>query len=185
MQFPSFILWRQGDRRYLALAAGLVVLLVAVLVAFYVVCTVGRVEGASMAPTLLPDERVLLTRGYGQPARGDIVDIATTEAGGVKGSMLKRVVALPGDTLRVVGDVAYVNGEESDVVPDAIVGGDTRVFFDGTVPDGAVYVLGDNRPVSLDSRFVGPVPLETIRGRVVAVISPVTRFRLVTPPPER
>jgi signal peptidase I len=93
--------------------------------------------------------------------------------------IIKRVVALPGDKVEIRADVAYVNGvREPDygqiVVRDASVNASEQV-----VPKGTLYVLGDNRPVSEDSRFIGPIQLSGVLGRAVAVFSPVTRVRIV------
>jgi signal peptidase I len=90
--------------------------------------------------------------------------------------LIKRVVALPGDTVEVIGDSAWVNGRLSDAAPTASVGTKSYRIGPMTVPDGTVYVLGDNRPVSLDSRGIGFVPLATIDGKAVAIIFPPFRI---------
>ena len=178
MERPRFIVWREQDRRHLLLMVLLAVALGMLVTLFFIVCRVVRVEGDSMYPALLPGDRVLVTRGYGDPTPGDIVSVTVTDRGKRVG-VLKRVVALPGDTVSFAGDVAYVNGAPSYVAPQAIIGADARVIDPFVVPEGTIIVLGDNRPVSLDSRFIGPVPLEDVEGRVGVVLMPVTRFQVI------
>jgi signal peptidase I len=175
-----FILWRDQDRAYLGLLAVLAAVFTAVVLVFFVVFTAVRVEGDSMEPVLLPDDRVLVTRAYVDPRRGDIVAADMQTETGQEG-VIKRVVALPGDEVVVEGDLIYVNGALSDAAPQAIVvarGPRSRPMI---VPPDHVYLAGDNRPISYDSRFAGPVPLEAVTGRVVAVFSPATRWRLIPP----
>jgi signal peptidase I len=178
MQPPRFIPWRDSDRSYLTLAVLLAVLLGMLIGTLYIVFTVVRVDGDSMAPVLLDEDRALVTKRYSNPRRGDIISLAMLDSGTSQGA-LKRVIGLPGDTVEVVGDVAYVNGQPSESAPDAVIGPDATLFEAIEVPEGAVYVLGDNRPVSLDSRFVGVIPLAQVQGKVVAIISPVTRFHVI------
>jgi signal peptidase I len=175
---PRFILWRDQDRPYLKLLLALAVAFASVVVIFYIVFTSVRVEGESMFPALFPDDHVLVTRGYESPRVGDVVSAyVTTELG--REGVIKRVVALPGDTVEVRGDTVYVNGTLSEAAPEPILATDVPVLDPLVVPEGHVYLLGDNRPVSYDSRFLGPVPLPDIAGRVVVVFSPVTRWRIV------
>ena len=148
------------------------------LATFYIVFTVVRIDGHSMTPTLLHADRVLVTRGYAHAERGDIVSIVTVEDG-QRVDYVKRVIGVPGDEVEYHGDVAYINGEPSTVAPHAIISTEDPVTDPFTVPEGQVVVLGDNRPVSLDSRFIGPVPLTAVQGRVVAVILPLTRFTVI------
>ena len=176
MDAPRFILWRPTDSGFLLLSALLVFVLAATVTLLYVVHTVRKIDGPSMEPTLVQGDRILVTRGYEVPAAGDIVSFMTVDQDGREVDLIKRVVAVPGDTVEIVGDSAYVNGELSDAPPRAQVG--TRTFRLGpmTVPEGSVYVLGDNRPVSLDSRFLGFIPLGSIRGKAVALIFPPRRM---------
>lgn len=176
MQRPSFIPWRPGDRLYLPLLAVLVFVLAATITLLYVVFSVSRVDGDSMAPVLEHNDRLLLTRGYDQPRRGDVVAFTATTRDGQEESLIKRIIAVEGDEVEIVGDVAYVNGESSSVAPWAIVGNDSYHLKPATVPEGTVYVLGDNRPVSLDSRFIGVVPLKSIKGRGYAIVWPISRL---------
>jgi signal peptidase I len=178
MSTPRLILWRDQDRSYLGLLLALAITFALVIAVFFVIFESARVDGESMLPTLLPEDRVLITRGYDTPRVGDVVSATIlTDTG--PDSVIKRVIALPGDTVVISGDVAYVNGAASTAAPSLIVAASEPASTPVVVPAGRVYLLGDNRPVSYDSRFTGPVPLADVSGRVVAVFSPITRWRIV------
>lgn len=144
----------------------------------YVTHDFAKVDGASMEPTLRSGDRVLITKGYDTPRRGDIISFRATISG-EPDVLIKRVVAIPGDSVEVVGDQAFVNGEVSPFDAGTIQGSEGFHIAPLTVPEGSVYVLGDNRAVSLDSRFIGPVLIGSIRGAVTWVFSPVTHFRRI------
>lgn len=106
------------------------------------------VEGESMRPTLVPNERILICKALwalGGPKHGDIVVLDTDN-----GFIVKRV--------------AYVAGE---VVPPGERPFDWPISPDYVVPPGSVYVLGDNLPASEDSRTFGPVRVDHILGKAM------------------
>ncbi|WP_051794764.1 signal peptidase I [Streptomyces sp. NRRL S-87] len=141
-----------------------------------------RVVSESMAPTLLVDDRLLvirraaLTRCF--PARGQIVVFTADAAGGsVRRRMVKRVAATGGESISAGADLPA-----DGVVHDAArPRGQGRVGEVGRVdvPAGSVYVLGDNRPVSRDSREYGCIPLRQVTGLVVLVVWPLRRARVL------
>jgi signal peptidase I len=158
----------------------LVIVMVLVLGVFYVAFDFASVDGESMLPNLLQVDGLLITKGYAQPRRGDIVVLGITGQDGRPDQIVKRVVGIPGDRLEVRNDVAYVNGAPETGYRryvDAPGRGDTIPQI--IVPQGSVYVMGDNRPVSYDSRYIGPQPLSAVEGRVAAIYMPITRWRLV------
>jgi signal peptidase I len=166
------------------LAARLLIPLAVVLVllvgVFYVGFDFGSVDGASMLPNLLQVDGLLVTKGYSQPRRGDIVTLTITGQDGKPDQIVKRIVGIPGDRVEVRNDVAYVNGVAETgykIYVDVPGRGDTIPEI--IVPQGSVYVMGDNRPVSYDSRYIGPQPLSAVQGRVGAIYMPITRWRLV------
>ena len=141
------------------------VLAVAATVSGVLPVRVVRVESGSMAPTLEAGDLVLVARGSGDLRRGDVVVIRSPDTGT---PLVKRAVALGGDTVRlddgvlVVDDVAVC---EPGIDPDRIDG----VFSPAvTVPDGTVFVLGDDRRDSVDSRDFGPVDVDDVLGHVIA-----------------
>lgn len=167
----------EGDRVARRLFVPLAVVLGALLLVFWVFFTPLEVTGDSMLEGIHDGDRVLVTRGYGTPERGDVVHIDGTQLEGARGDqVIKRVIALPGDTVRIESGQAFVNGEPEDTAAEIVLSPDDVSVPDTDVPEGHVYVLGDNRPVSLDSRFYGPVPMDTVEGRLIFCYTPVTRF---------
>lgn len=164
-----------GDRKAALLVLPLTALLALVLVVFYGAYDTARVDGPSMDPTLLSEDRLLVTKGYPDPRRGDIIVFEEIE-GGTPIRLVKRVVGIPGDSVRTVGDRAWVN-EKPEATPEAVIGPDRRVTGPSVVAPGELFVMGDNRPDSTDSRIFGPIALRSVIGRAVAVFSPVTRMR--------
>ena len=96
-----------------------------------------------------------------------------------KVSYIKRVIALPGEHVKIQNGKVYINGEEleedylSSSVRTEAEGG---LLVDFTVPEGTVFAMGDNRSVSADCRRFGCIPLEKVEGRVTYRIWPLTKF---------
>jgi signal peptidase I len=152
------------------------------LVALVVVAAVGavhfvaepfRVPSGSMVPTLHSGDSVLVEKLSRGARRGDLVVFHRPGNGEI---MLKRVVALGGDTVAIADGALYVDGHrrhEAYANPRAIDG----VYFGPVrVPRGSLFAMGDNRGDSLDSRQFGAVPSRRVIGRVVARIWPPTRW---------
>ncbi len=130
-----------------------------------------QVSGLSMEPHILSGEYVLInTFAYrlGQPRRGEIV--AFRHEGDARAIFIKRVVGLPGDRVRIARGQVFLNGSRLD--EPYVQHADDRSFAETTVPAASVYVLGDNRAESEDSRFFGPVSDDRLIGRAVAGIWP-------------
>ncbi|MDO9557000.1 MAG: signal peptidase I [Coriobacteriia bacterium] len=170
----AFIPFRERDNHYVPLVVVLTLVLIALLFIFGVAYRPVAVDGDSMLDTLRSGDHLLVTRTYPVPARGDIVSVDVV-VDGIPDSIVKRVAALPGDTVQVEGDVVWVNGVPATW--PGVVTGSADDFHLGPfeVLPGTVYILGDNRPVSLDSRSIGPIPVAQIRGKAIAIFSPVTR----------
>ena len=155
-----------------------------------------RVDGRSMYPTLKDGELGFTNVGgvlLNGVERGDIV-VVTMEEEGQKTHWVKRVIGLPGDTVSCVNDVVYINGKVLDEtkyidpdyrqslvdkfgyfnkVPDA---DNTNVvdFEEVKLKDDEYYVMGDNRPYSKDSRYVGPVKKSQIFAKKMLVLLPIS-----------
>lgn len=170
---------RVPDDRLAPLLIPLTGVMVVLLVVFFVLFHYTTVAGPSMRPTLLAEDRLLLTKAYATPHRGDIVVFDWKRPDGQTEEVVKRVVGVPGDTIVMRGDVCYVNGAREPADRTLVIAAHDVPFGPVTVPAGKVFVLGDNRPVSLDSRFIGFIPLRRVLGRAVAIFSPVTRLRLI------
>ena len=155
-----------------------------------------RVDGRSMYPTLKDGEFGFTNVGgvlLNGVERGDIV-VVTMEEEGQKTHWVKRVIGLPGDTVSCVNDVVYINGKVLDEtkyidpdyrqslvdkfgyfnkVPNA---NNTNVedFEEVKLKDDEYYVMGDNRPYSKDSRYVGPVKKSQIFAKKMLVLLPIS-----------
>jgi len=154
-----------------------------------------QVDGPSMETTLQNNDRLVvwkLPRTWARitghdylPKRGDIIifnEPNLAEFGqGTNKQLIKRVIALPGERVTVKDKVVTVynkqhpNGFRPDAtLPYGKVIPDTDGDIDMTVPAGNIFVCGDNRPDSLDSRAFGPVPLDNVVGKLVMRILPFT-----------
>ncbi|MCL2564126.1 MAG: signal peptidase I [Oscillospiraceae bacterium] len=140
------------------------------------------VQQESMTPTLLEGDRMIVRSIFYTPERGDVVIFARHdfEDGA---ALVKRVIALAGDTVAIdtAAGIVYVNGiaQPDDFTNTPTnMGGDMPPYPAAlTVPPGHVFVIGDNRNHSMDSRHtvIGPVDEREIIGQVVAVIMPFNR----------
>jgi len=131
-----------------------------------------QVLGLSMAPQIVSGEYVLINTfayHFSPPHRGDIV--AFRHDDGTHEVFIKRIEAVPGDRIRIDRGVVYLNGSAVD--EPYVRFADTRSFPEVTIPPGSVFVLGDNRANSEDSRFFGPVPGDSLIGRALAGIWPL------------
>ena len=159
-----FVRWRP-----VANLAWQLALLAALIAAFFV--RLPQVTGLSMEPHIRSGEYVLInTFAYkiGSPRRGDIV--AFRHDGDARAIFIKRVIGLPGDRIRIDRGDVYVNGVKLD--EPYVRHGDRRTYAEITVPPATLYVLGDNRAESEDSRSFGPVGEGLLVGHALAGIWP-------------
>ena len=141
-----------------------------------------QVDGSSMVPTLVNGDKLIVWGAGYTPQRGDVVIVDSYTSYGKP--LVKRVIAKGGDTVSIdyaTGTVA-VNGEvlqEDYIAEPTYLGYD--VTFPYTVPEGTVFVMGDNRNQSLDSRstYVGCIDERDILGRVLLCFMPFTDFGVV------
>ncbi len=169
--------------------------IVAIIVVFALITRLSTVDGPSMLPTLEDQERLMITDLCYTPAHNDIVVLWTdnlfNEMTGDWGkAIVKRIVGLPGDTIRIdTGEGAvYRNGERLETEEiDGTIYEDGHMIFDYTtefydmevtVPEGHVFVMGDNRTNSADSRDgrIGFVDMNYIIGKAYLRVAPVDRF---------
>jgi signal peptidase I len=158
-----FLRWRSIASLALQLAV-----LSLLIVAFFM--RLPEVSGLSMEPQIHSGERVLINTfafRLGAPRRGEIVAF---RYGGDDREVIKRVVGLPGDHIRIDRGAVYVDGAKLD--EPYVQNRDDRSFGEVVVPPDSVYVLGDNRGNSEDSRVFGPVADQLLIGRAIAGVWP-------------
>ena len=170
--------WNRGD--WLMLCHDLVYILAAVLLIFTFFIRMSQVEGGSMNPTLVNHDRTLLLSNiwYTEPRRGDIV--VARIPGFSTDPIVKRVIAVEGDTVDIDFDrgIVYVNGvalEEPYIQePTHNHFGLEGMTYPLTVEKGHVFLMGDNRNDSSDSRYrlIGQVDERCILGKVFFVTMP-------------
>lgn len=138
------------------------------------------VEGDSMRPTLETNEKLAVekvSRYFGLPERGDIIIVHYPDK---EGTYVKRAIALPGETVEVKDSIVYINGEPLE----ESYTNSTEAYVDMSpvvVPANTVFVMGDNRAHSLDSRtsYIGPIARSEIVGHAMAVIWPLNNIHSV------
>ncbi|CAG7623350.1 signal peptidase I [Paenibacillus allorhizosphaerae] len=147
------------------------------------------VEGPSMEPNFYTGERLIVNKfiyRFGDPKHGEVVVFHATK----DKDYIKRVIAVPGEKVRVEGDKLFVNGQQVDetylkpALDEAAKRGipyNNRDFSEQTVPEGSIFVMGDNRSNSSDSRdpSVGFVKYDKIVGRADLIFWPFDKISLV------
>ena len=132
-----------------------------------------RVEGTSMLPRLEDHDRLFINKfvyHFAAIERGDVVVFHYPRD--PEKSYIKRVIALPGDRLRIDHGIVWINDKRQteNYVPDEFQ--DTRSFAEMTIPAGTYFMMGDHRSISSDSREFGPVERSLIYGKAVFVYWP-------------
>ena len=155
--------------------------LIVVVLLFTLLFRIVNVSGPSMLPTLQDNDRVLLTSYFYRPQPGDVVVITHTAK--LQEPIIKRVIALENQTVDIdfeTGTV-YVDGQaldESAYIANGITTQPSDYTYPLTVPEGHLFVLGDNRAVSKDSRnsSVGMIDERYVLGKAELVVFPFSRF---------
>ncbi|MBP2653153.1 MAG: signal peptidase [Firmicutes bacterium] len=144
----------------------------------YFIVELYMVEGPSMQPTLRTAERLVVNKfiyRFKSPQRGDV--LVFKYPSDTSRDFIKRVIAIPGDTIEIKDGRVFVNGELQN---EPYILERTRGSYPlSTVPNGHIFVMGDNRNNSEDSRFndVGFVPYELIKGKAIVVFWPFDHFK--------
>ena len=157
----------------------LVTALVVVLLVMTFFFRIIDVDGKSMEPTLIDTDKVVITNLFYTPKQGDIVIISHAEE--YAKPLVKRVIATAGQELRMdyENNAVYVDGQKLDesYIQGITVRGDIpESELNGPVPEGKVFVMGDNRSISLDSRYkqIGYIDESSIIGKAQLDIIPHT-----------
>ncbi|MDY0407652.1 signal peptidase I [Virgibacillus soli] len=145
------------------------------------------VNGYSMEPTLHEEERIIVSK-IGEPKRFDIIVFHATD----KKDYVKRVIGLPGDRVEYKDDILYINGEPYeepylDEFKQKVIDKPLTHSFtleqtpvgSEVVPEGHLFVLGDNRRGSEDSRHIGAIPMEKVVGTTRIVYYPFKDMKIL------
>lgn len=158
-------------------AQAIAVAMVLALVINQFVFAMVQVEGSSMLPTLESKERLVVTKLFYKPKAKDIVVVKSHELGK---HIIKRVIAVPGDVIDIngkTGDVS-INGKVIDepYILEKLRSAGNANAYPLTVPEDYVFVMGDNRNNSQDSRNLGLIAYEDVVGRASLRIMPFSKF---------
>lgn len=155
------------------------------LIVYLLILRPHKIKGQSMHPTF-PDAEYLLTEKVSyyrsDPQRGDVIVFKPPIS---EDEFIKRVIALPGETVMVQGGKVYINDKllkedyiKVDTNPSGFLGEGQKY----TVPEGSYFVMGDNRPHSSDSRAWGPITKKVITGKAWLVYYPFDNAGFVPAP---
>ncbi len=147
-----------------------------VVIRSYVITPV-RVNGLSMYPNLTDGQLLLLEKIDRRYKRFDIVVIDYEEEG-KKEKIIKRIIGLPGEHISYKNNTLYVNNQkiEESFIDTKTSDIDISSLGSYTVPENTYFVLGDNRPVSKDSRYIGFIDKQDIDGKAIFSLFPLNEF---------
>lgn len=142
------------------------------------------VRGESMYPTLEENDYLIINRmayKMGEPKSGDIIVFSTNllQEDGSNKDLVKRVIAVDGDYIKIEDSKVYVNGK---LIEEPYIHNEyTEGNIDTTIPKGKIFAMGDNREQSLDSRYkdVGLIDVKDIMGKVMVRLFPFQKIGTV------
>ncbi|MDQ7842799.1 MAG: signal peptidase I [Armatimonadota bacterium] len=181
MEAPSTRpIWRRAAGGLWEFAKTLIIAFILAQLIMVSVAQAFQVEQYSMEPTLLPHDRVLVDKflhRLRQPRRGDVIVLRYPL--NPERNYIKRIVALPGDRLELREGRLFINN--MPVAEPYVNGVPQGDFGPVTVPADAVFVMGDNRNNSEDSRSFGALKKDKIVGQAILIYWPPQRIRLLLP----
>jgi signal peptidase I len=174
--FEKRILKECRKKSRIRLCRDLIITAVVVFILFSVIAGIAVVQGDSMKPNLTNGSIALFYRLSGTYKKNDII---LFKPSGKNDLLIKRVVAVAGDKVDIddKAGTLLINGniEQDDTIKGKTYPRDgSSVKFPLTVPNGCVFVLGDNREVALDSRNLGTIDVKSLMGKVVFEIKKLT-----------
>lgn len=164
-------------------ALTIIIPVVAALLIHQYLFTFARVDGTSMLDTLHENNIMGVSRLHyrlNEPQRGEI--ITCNYPGEGNKLFVKRIIGLPGETIEIREGTVYIDGEP--IAETYLTRVDDQSMDPITLAKDEIFVMGDNRPVSRDSRAVGPLTLDEIYGRVLFVAFPFNEIRSTMALPE-
>ena len=172
-------------RRFLRDVLETLVLAVLLFIVINAVSARIRVDGSSMVPSLHNGQFVMVNRlayqlgnfSTGEIQHGDVVVFHYPRD--PEQEYIKRIIGVPGDTVELTGGHVYVNGYQLD---EPYIAADARNEGEWQVSEGHIFVLGDNRNNSQDSRNFGGVSLENVVGKAIFIYWPPPDWSLITNP---
>lgn len=157
----------------------LVIIIFIILFLMIYVVSITQVVGSSMKSTLIDGDVLILSKAnyrFFDIKRGDIISLDYEDTK----YLIKRVIGLPGDSIEIVDNVLYINGEvyEEDYLDEGLNYPDFHLSDLGydTIPEDMYLVLGDNREDSLDSRDIGLISKDNVNGKIVLRIWPINKI---------
>ena len=145
-----------------------VLIIIVILIRTFIITPV-RVSGTSMDKTLT-NGQILILYKLSDIKRDDIVVVDKKVQGS---TLIKRLIALPGETIECINGKIFINDKEYD---DKYAYGITEDFPKVELKEDEYFILGDNRIVSEDSRYFGPIKKKNIRGYIIFSLYPFNRF---------
>jgi len=146
---------------------------------FYLVISLATarvvVDGPSMRPTLISGEWIVvnrLTYKLGSPQRGDVI-VFLPPTNAQTDDLIKRVIGLPGETVEIRNGSVWINGK---ALEESYAAGTTAPDNRWQLGAGQLFVMGDNRQLSLDSRSFGPIPMREVVGRAWIIYWPPSEW---------
>lgn len=149
----------------------IVIVVVVVLIRTFIITPV-RVDGDSMRNTLKNGDILLLYK----LSNIDRFDIIVLDEEKDNEKIIKRVIGLPGETVAIKNGKIYINDK---VIDDEYAYGETSDYNKVTLKDDEYFILGDNRLISKDSRYFGPIKDNEIKGKIVFRLFPFTKIGTV------
>lgn len=139
-----------------------------------------RVENISMEPTLMPGQFILVNKlavKLNDIQRGDIIVFHFPQ--NPKEDYIKRVIGLPGDSIVIRGNKVFVNNQE---ITEPYISAEPAYNGTWVVPEGKLFVLGDNRNQSSDSHSWGYVPINLVVGKALIIYWPLENIKTLSQP---
>jgi len=137
------------------------------------------IPSPSMEPTLKPGDRVLVSKfiyKFTEPSRGDVIVFVAPNGDGR--DFIKRIVAVEGDVVQIKDGELFINEKSADGKYETMPG-DFSNWGPQKIAKNHVFVMGDNRPNSMDGRVFGPLPESNIVGRAFVIYWPASRLNIL------
>lgn len=151
-----------------------VIVIVVVLIRTFIITPI-KVNGTSMYDTLEHKDTMILNKIDVKINKLERFDIVVIETGDTY--IIKRVIGLPGETIKYQDGKLYINGKK---MKDPYYKNENTSDFESVkIPENHYFVLGDNRSDSIDSRIIGPVSLDNIKGTTKLIIFPFKNMGIV------